>query len=327
MADTIFLPGNILSMAAGAADRLIAAGNGDAALLYLVLLKSPGRWDPATAAHLLKWSPDRVRDTYAKLVSLGLAAPVTDTAPAHTIIDSGPPTYTRADINHEAALPGSPFAFLVDDAQKKLGKTLSDADLNGLYTIYDYVALPQEVIPLLLSWCLEEAHRKHGPGRTPRMSQIKDEAIRWKEQGVDTVEAADAHIKYLTRLRDRTRQIMALLGIRDRELIPRERGYIAEWLSMGFGDDAIQLAYEKTILKKNALSWAYLNSILKSWHEKGLHTPEQIQAGDRDRSTALTVPRTRAPGPAGEAKSQTRDDSAWMRAYLDKLRQEDEEAT
>ena len=35
MADPVYLPGNILSMAAGAADRLLAAGSGDAALLYL----------------------------------------------------------------------------------------------------------------------------------------------------------------------------------------------------------------------------------------------------------------------------------------------------
>ena len=324
MADSIFLPGNILSMAAGAADRLIAAGNGDAALLYLVLLKSPGSWEPAKAAHLLKWDVQRVRDTYAGLVSLGLAADVAPTVTAPAVIDAGPPTNSKADINQEVSREGSPFAALVNETQRILGKLLSDADLNGLYTIYDYVALPPEVILMLLNWCLEEARRKYGPGRTPHMPQIRKEAIRWKEQGIDTVEAADAHIKRLTQLRDQCRHVMALLDLRDRAPIARERNYIAAWLSMGFEDDAIRLAYEKTIMKKNALNWAYLNSILKSWHEKGLHTLAQIQAGDHDRSTTLvSAPRPQPGIPAGEADQRARDDMERMRAYMQQLRKEE----
>ena len=54
MASETYLPGNILSMAGAAADRLLSAGSGDAALLYLYLLKAGGkagacRRDPGTA--------------------------------------------------------------------------------------------------------------------------------------------------------------------------------------------------------------------------------------------------------------------------------------
>lgn len=324
MADSVFLPGTILSMAAGAADRLIAAGNGDAALLYLALLKSPGSWEPAKAAHLLKWDPQRVHDAYVRLVSLGLAADVAPAVTAPSVIDTGPPTYSREDINHEANLPGSPFAALVDETQRTLGKPLSGADMNSLFTIYDYVALPPEVILMLLNWCVEEARRKYGPGRMPHMPQVRKEAVRWKEQGIDTVEAADAHIKRLTQLRDQCRHVMALLDLRDRAPIARERNYISAWLSMGFDDDAIRLAYEKTIMKKNALNWAYLNSILKNWHEKGLHTLAQIQAGDHDRSTALTTaPQPQPAVPAGAADQRARDDMERMRAYMEQLRKEE----
>ena len=43
----LLLPGDILSMTARAADRLMGAGNGDAALLYLWLLRRGGRLEPA----------------------------------------------------------------------------------------------------------------------------------------------------------------------------------------------------------------------------------------------------------------------------------------
>ena len=53
------------------------------------------------------------------------------------------------------------------------------------------------------------------------------------------------------------------------------------WLSCGFGDREIRLEYEKTCMNTGGLNWAYLNSILKSWHEQGLTTLERIEAGDR----------------------------------------------
>ena len=49
---------------------------------------------------------------------------------------------------------------------------------------------------------------------------------------------------------------------------------------MGFPDDAIHLAYEKTCLNTGGLKWPYMNSIITSWHEKGLHTMRDIQTGD-----------------------------------------------
>lgn len=44
---------------------------------------------------------------------------------------------------------------------------MNDTDLKSLYTIYDYLALPAEVILMLAHWCAAEAERKLGPGRRP----------------------------------------------------------------------------------------------------------------------------------------------------------------
>ena len=49
---------------------------------------------------------------------------------------------------------------------------------------------------------------------------------------------------------------------------------------MGFDNEALRLAYEKTVMKKQSMDWGYMNGILRRWHEKGLHTVAAIQAGD-----------------------------------------------
>lgn len=73
---------------------------------------------------------------------------------------------------------------------------------------------------------------------------------------------------------------------------------------MGFDDEAIRMAYEKTVLKKRSMDWGYMNGILRRWHEKGLHTAAAIQAGDRDPRPRPgrgrpSAPPARRPGAAG----------------------------
>ncbi len=315
MAGEIYLPGRILSLSAEAADRLLSAGSGDAALLYLYLLKTSGAYQTASAARALKWEPGRADITLSLLRKLGLAqgqpSPVADPAPQ-------PPEYTASDINRELENTASPFPALVSEVQRRLGKPLSTSDLKSLYTIYDFSGLPPEVILLVVSWCVEEYQRKYGPGRMPRMPQIQREAIRWKERGADTAEGAEAHLKRLSLLRERSGQILALLDIRDRPPVAREKEYIAAWLDMGFDDESIRLAYEKTVLKKQSLNWPYMDSILKSWHQKNLHSVKQIDAeeGRRPRRPAGAGATAPQPSPPGEADRRAREDMERLRAFL-----------
>ncbi len=125
---------------------------------------------------------------------------------------------------------------------------------------------------MLVSWCIEEMERKYGPGRRPFLSQVRKEGFAWARQGIDTMEAAEAHLKKLAQLRTREREVLRLLDIPARPLVERERTYIAAWEDMGFDDEALRLAYEKTVMKKQSMDWGYMNGILRRWHEKGLHT-------------------------------------------------------
>ena len=75
-------------------------------------------------------------------------------------------------------------------------------------------------------------------------------------------------------------EVLRLLDIPPRPLVEREKNYIAAWDQMGFDNEALRAAYERTVMKKQSMDWSYMNGILRRWHEKGLHTLAAIQSGD-----------------------------------------------
>lgn len=274
------LPHAAISLSGEAADQLLNLGDGDAALLYLAILRHQNLPGARTA---LKWSLSRLDSAYAVLVDRGLARPAVGQAETGAPPEPDtPPDYMLGDITK--AIEGDPtFAALEKEAERLFGKLLSTADLKQLYLIYDYLALPPDVILLLLHHCLRETQRRYGPGRKPKMNTVKKTAFRWSRLGLDSPEAVEEFLKAQTALQGREADILPIVGVVDRRPLEKEREYITTWVDWGFSDEAIRMAYERTLMKKQNMSWSYMNSILRSWHSKGLHTPADIKAGDRTR--------------------------------------------
>lgn len=197
------------------------------------------------------------------------------------------PVYTDADLREAMKDNKAAFSKLVGEAQRRLGRTLSTEELKTLLSFTDYLRLPPEVVGILLTYCIERNRRKGI--RAPSMRTIEKEAYHWADEGIDTLEAACFHVEAQRRLFTRMQQLRLLLGLDSRRLTADEERYLSTWISMGFPDESINLAYERTCNQTGAFKWAYMNSILKSWHEKQLHTPQEIAEGD-------TAPATRRRG-------------------------------
>lgn len=302
------LPNSILSLSGEAADRLLALGDGDAALVYLHLLRRGDTRD-------IRWPASRLQGALDKLAACKLTAPAQAQPPASEP-EEQPPEYTLDDL--AAALSaGSSFSALADEVERRLGKKLTTPDLKTLYTIYDHLALPAEVILLIVGWCTMEVERKYGSGRRPFLSQIRREAFRWAREGVDTAQRAEEHLQRLLHLRSREGEIIRLLDLPQRPLVDRERKYIEGWLDMGFDNDALRLAYEKTVMgtASKSMDWRYMNGILRRWHEKGLHTVAQIQAGD-------SAPRKHIAAAPSADRDRAREDLERARRLLQQMTQE-----
>ena len=195
MAKDLLLPGNIISLHRKAVEKLAKSGNGDAALLYLCL--AAGQTSGA-----LPWEAERVEGARNTLIQLGLLRSDTPVAPQRPVklADERPPEYTREDITQ--AMKNPKFAPLVPAIEHLLGKVLSHSDLKILYMLYDFLGLPPEVILTLAGWCNDKA-KQGGPGRTTTLPLIRREAVKWEKAGINTLDAADAHLRRMTRINSR----------------------------------------------------------------------------------------------------------------------------
>ena len=265
-----------VTLSAATVKRLLERGDGDAALLYLALLRHQGTVPPRSLAGELRWDRSRIEAAEAVLRELGLVAPAeTPPAPAEER-----PVYQRSEVAERLEESGA-FQALVRAVEGKLGKKLTTADVGVLLGLTDYLGLPEDVVYLLVCHCAERVSRRFGPGRRPGMKQIEKEGYAWARMGIDTQSAADAYLRAYARRQGALPQYMRALQLGDRYPAPSEEKYLLSWQEMGFPPEAVALAYDKTMLKCHELKWAYCNGILKRWHEAGLHTAEEIQAGDR----------------------------------------------
>ena len=253
-------------------DALIACADGDAALLYIHIARTGG-FSLTRACLDLKRSEGDILRAAETLRRLGLISDERE-LPSETL-----PQYTAADITLRAKTD-SAFEGIVFEAQKALGKTLNSNDLNILFGIYDHIGLPADMIFLLLNHCIDITRARLGEGRTPTMKTVEAEAWFWAKNEINTFEAAEEHIHREKQRGEMLTQVKALLQISGRNLTPGESNYVDSWLGMGFSPEAIAEAYDRTIISTGKLAWKYMNSIVISWHEKNLHTLDEINAGD-----------------------------------------------
>lgn len=312
----LLLPHEVLSMTAQAARRLVEAGDGDCALLYLALLQGGG--SPDQAARQLDWAQGRLEAAFARLTAMGLAAGDCPAAPQPALQDERPPEYTRGDIADALEREHS-FHGLYQEMERMLGRVFSDTDLKSLYTIYDYLALPVEVIFLLAGYVVRASRRQRGgEAPLPRMTEVKKEAFRWKRLGITTVERAEEYLRVQESIDQREWGVLSAVGVTQRRpAIDREREYIHRWVQWGFSDEMIHLAYERTIFRKGQMNWPYVNKILESWRKSGFTTPQQVE-GERG-GKPQAKPQTQGAKPQENyqpSQSRIRQQSDWLDQFL-----------
>ncbi len=252
--------------------KLLGTASGDAALLYLFIRCGN---DPARAEKELNFSSTRMNCAAATLRQLGLWP-----EQRRQIIAPGErPNYSEQDVV-TAMDTDSSFCLLYGEVQRLLGRNLNTEELKILLSFVRYLGLPAEVISVLVSYCKDRARQK-GNLRNPSLRTIEKEAYHWAEQGIDTLEEAAAYIHERNVRSSRLSHLMQLLQIRGRALTQAEERYAASWLEMGFPDEILTMAYEKTCVNTGGLNWPYMNKILTSWHGAGYKTVEQIRSGDK----------------------------------------------
>ena len=258
-------------------------GDGDAALLYLLLMRADRGVTEQELQSRLRWSQLRLNAAEGALQRLGLIQrPAETPAPAPA---EERPVYSAQDLAQLLEDDRS-FRMLIPQVEEKLGRRLKTADLQILAGLYDDMGMPADVIYLLVNHCIARSEERYGPGRRPTLRQIEKEGYYWARQGLFDQDSAARYLKTWREKQQGQAAYMQVLGLGQRRPVASEEKYISDWMDKGFPPETVALAYDKTVFYKKQLEWRYLNGILRRWHENGWHTPEEVQQGDAKKSAA-----------------------------------------
>ena len=197
-------------------DRLVKNGDGDAALLYLLLMRADRGITEQELQSRLRWSQLRLNAAETGLQRLGLIQRPAETPPPAPAEER--PVYSAQDL---AALleDDRSFRMLIPQVEEKLGRKLKTADLQVLAGLYDDLGMPADVIYLLVNHCITRSEERYGPGRRPTLRQIEKEGYYWARQGLFDQDSA---ARYLKTWRDRQQgqsAYMQVLGLGQRRVV------------------------------------------------------------------------------------------------------------
>ena len=286
-----------ITLSAATLKRLIGGGNGDAALLYLAILHSHGAAEAEKLAKILSWDEKRVRAAEQALYEMQLVGAPEKPLPEPPQTQEMP-DYTREDIMRKLEGDGR-FACLLREVEHKLGP-LSIPSIKKLLGLYENLGLPADVVYTLVNYCIAKKAQQFGEGRLPNMREIEKEGYVWARKELFSIEKASEYMKREQVLRGRYPEYMAALQMAGRASAPSEEKYLSAWAEMGFPAETVSEAYDRTVLHCHEFRWPYCNGILKRWHEKGLHTLEEVRAENAKE----------------KLKKEPSGGNAWMKEYL-----------
>ena len=286
-----------VTLSAATLKRLIGGGNGDATLLYLAILHSHGAAEAEKLAKILSWDEKRVRAAEQALYEMQLVGAPEKPLPEPPQTQEMP-DYTREDIMRKLEGDGR-FACLLREVEHKLGP-LSIPSVKKLLGLYENLGLPADVVYTLVNYCIAKKAQQFGEGRLPNMREIEKEGYVWARKELFSIEKASEYMKREQVLRGRYPEYMAALQMAGRASAPSEEKYLSAWAEMGFPAETVAEAYDRTVLHCHEFRWPYCNGILKRWHEKGLHTLEEVRAENAKE----------------KLKKEPSGGNAWMKEYL-----------
>ena len=127
----------------------------------------------------------------------------------------------------------------------------------------------EQVMIALFDYCYKRSalHRNY----------IQTVAEAWATNKVKTWSDLDSYYEQQEALNKIKKSIAKKLG-KYNGLTQYEQAYIENWVSnFGYDMDIIEIALKRTTFKQNP-TFEYINNIITNWHERGLKTPEQVNA-------------------------------------------------
>ena len=174
------------------------------------------------------------------------------------------------------------FAYLLDEVQRMLGKSVNHNDASVVFAMYDHLGFSADLILQIINYCVK--------GGKTNFRYIEKVALDWYDRGIDSFDKAESLIKSLEKRARIESAVSTYFGIDNRALSKKEKEYIENWTgTFGMSLEMIKESYERCIDSKGKLSFAYINGILGDWFKKGYKTPADIENADKAKKDAGSV--------------------------------------
>ena len=202
-----------------------------------------------------------------------------ETLPSRPLVPEKPKKLQSADLpsysTEETARileNSADISFLLDACQQILGKMFSTAEINILIVMADFLGLNGDYIMLLCQHCADNGKRT--------MRYVEKMALALVDQGVTHYKDLEVYFRDADSLKSTEGKVRSLFGLGSRSFTKKEKDFMKNWTSWGYGPEIIEKAFEATVNGTGGkASIPYANSILQRWHEEGLDTLEAILAG------------------------------------------------
>ncbi|MFV0503125.1 MAG: DnaD domain protein [Lachnospirales bacterium] len=190
-----------------------------------------------------------------------------ETTKVSTIVVDHKPTYSMEELELFKK-DNSDVNKIFQIAESTFGKYLSSNDLNTMFSFYDWLRLPVDVIEMLVVHCASNGHNS--------IHYMEKVAVDWHDKNLNTIEKVNDHLKMYNK---EFREILKSLGVYSRDLTAIEIEFIEKWRNeYNFSHELILEACDKTILTAQKPSLAYVDGIIKNWLNAGVKTKEDAVA-------------------------------------------------
>ncbi|MCI8389386.1 MAG: DnaD domain protein [Roseburia sp.] len=214
-------------------------------------------------------------------------------------------TYSSDDIRQFQQ--NESIAELLFIAERYLGRTLNDTDIQTILYLHDGLGFSAELIEYLIESCVNSRHTS--------IRYIERAALRWADEHITTVEEA----KLADNIHSRAYYtVMNSFGISGRKLVPSEIALVKKWSAeYGFSDELIAEACRRTIQAIHEPGFAYADSILENWHRQNVRSQSDLAGLDAEHQKKR---KHAAAAPSPAASSRNKFNNFQQRSYdYDKL--------
>lgn len=164
--------------------------------------------------------------------------------------------------------------FLLREAQMKFGRNLKMNESSTFVWLCDDLGIDVSVLLLLIEYAVSENKKN--------ISFIEKTAIKWKDNGVETLIDAENEIKKAAQSKLAVSIVWKAFGIDTRKPSENEQKYCDIWVNeWGISAELLKHAYNMCVDRNVKISFGYINKILETWHKKGYKTVADTVEGEK----------------------------------------------